>query len=77
MLKVICIFVDESHRLPLILNHFYCIDEKLNNTFLVDKCYVHNEEGTYYYGIYDRNHFMTMQELAELREKQMKKLLDE
>jgi hypothetical protein len=77
MLKVLCIFVDESHRLPPTLNHFYCIDESVIGIFKVDRCYLYNEEGTRYYGIYYRKHFMTMQELAEWREQQMKSILDE
>jgi len=82
MLKVLCIFVDESHRLPPTLNHFYCIDVAPNASldfriFKVDRCYLYNEEGTRYYGIYYRKHFMTMQELAEWREQQMKNILDE
>ena len=74
MLKVLCIFVDESHRLPLTLNHFYCMVEETSFRHL---CYLYNVEGTHYYGLYERKHFMTMDELAEWREQQMKKLLDD
>jgi hypothetical protein len=75
MLKVLCIFVDESHRLPPTLNHLYYINESLEDIFIsADKCYLYNEELTHYYGIYDRKHFIG---LAEWREQQMKSILDE
>jgi hypothetical protein len=80
MIKVICIFVNESHRLPLTLNHFYFAEdtEAFSINFLPFATYfIYNEDKTHYYGIYEKEHFMTMEQLAEWREQQMKIVLDE
>jgi hypothetical protein len=73
MTKVICIFVDESHRLPLTLNHFYMAFDTVGR-IVVENCFIYNEDRTLYYGVYEKEHFMT---LAECREQQIKIVLDE
>jgi len=76
MIKVICIFVNESHRLPLTLNHFYLAEatEALFINIAFPKYFIYNEDKTHYYGIYEKEHFMT---LAEWREQKMKDILED
>lgn len=80
MIKVICIFVNESHRLPLTLNHFYFAEDSdtIGDIFSIGKksfatYFIYNEDKTQYYGIYEKEHFMT---LAEWREQKMKDILE-
>ena len=80
MIKVICIFVNESHRLPLTLNQFYSVED-VGEVFSAGSkpfktYFVHSEDKTQYYGIYDMKDFMTMEQLAEWREQQMKNILE-
>ena len=84
MIKVICIFVNESHRLPLTLNHFYFAEDSdtIGDIFSIGKktyetYFIYNEDKTHYYGIYEKEHFMTMEQLAEWREQQIKSVLDD